>query len=478
MILKNAKIFTGNKLIDGALFIQGGKIQSIIKLPTEEKLDKIRSQHAKVAEIDCEKRIILPGIIDIHAHLRDMGQQEKETFQTGTKAALISGITTILNMPNTKPPAITYKQIKNWMERARGNIFNNVGFISGVPKEINEEQIRTILDLGVFGFKIYPLSPLNDVNWYDPDNLQKIMRISSKFRIPIFIHSDYPLTEKEKDEIKQNIKDRSVKYLKIHNKLYPEENETKFVKFVLDNYEKYSNKIINGRFKNLLKEPISEKLPKIHFCHISCRKSYELLTDLPEDFDVSFEVTPHHLLLSQEIILKNECIGKVLPPLRKKSDANFLLDKLKEGKIEFIGTDHAPHTLEEKSQHFFKAPSGFPGFETYSLKIIDKVFQNLLSLENFVRIASENPAKRFNIPNKGFIAEGYDADLIIIEKIPSKYINSNLFISKAKFTPFENLNTSNGSTTVSIWKVFLEGSEISSNESIPKGKLIYRSAKK
>ncbi|MCJ7650710.1 MAG: dihydroorotase family protein, partial [Candidatus Lokiarchaeota archaeon] len=152
----------------------------------------------------------------------------------------------------------------------------------------------------------------------------------------------------------------------------------------------------------------------------------------------------------------------------------FLFGKLKKGEIEFIGTDHAPHTMKEKSQHFFEAPSGFPGFETYALKMLDKVFENLLPIEYFVKAASENPAKRFNIFNKGLIEEGYDADLIIIEKITSAYLQSNLFLSKAKFTPFENLNSLDRSSTVLIWKVFLGGSEISLNDHILKGKVIYR----
>ncbi|MBY9002510.1 MAG: dihydroorotase family protein [Candidatus Lokiarchaeota archaeon] len=465
MILKNAKIYTGNKLIDGALFIQSGKIQSIIKLPTEEKLENIRFQNRKVVEIDCEKRIILPGIIDIHSHLRDMGQQEKETFQTGTKAALISGITTVLNMPNTKPPAISEDQVKKWMERARNNIYNNVGFISGVPENINEKEIKKILDLGVFGFKIYPLSPLSDINWNDPENLLDLLRISAKYGIQIFIHADYPLPEEIKNKTRQEIKTGKVRYLKIHNELYPEENEARFVKYVLTNYEKFIND----------NDSPSKNLPKIHFCHISCEKSYKLLSNLTKDFDVSFEVTPHHLLLSQEIELKNESFGKVLPPLRKKSDVEFLFGKLKKGEIEFIGTDHAPHTLKEKSQQFFKAPSGFPGFETYPLKILDKVFKNLLPIEYFVKAASENPANKFSIFKKGVIKEGYDADLLIIEKIKSTHLNSASFVSKANYTPFENSNTLDRATTVLIWKIILGGSEISVNDHIPKGKMIYRS---
>ena len=150
--------------------------------------------------------------------------------------------------------------------------------------------------------------------------------------------------------------------------------------------------------------------------------------------------------------------------MREEEQRRFLYNQFKEGNIELIGTDHAPHTIKEKSKPFNEAPSGFPGFETYPLLFLDKVCQYEISLENFIKFASHNPARRFNLKNKGFIKEGYDADLIIIDKVSKYEIKSQFFKTKAKYSPYEGYKTS-----VQIWKVFVGGSVIKSK---PKGKIL------
>ncbi|MFX0008018.1 MAG: dihydroorotase [Promethearchaeota archaeon] len=457
MILKNAKIYSEGLIHKGIIRITKGVITDIKFDPKDKDLKKFSKKNQDGSEINCENKLILPGIIDIHSHLRDMGQSEKETFLTGTQAAAYSGITTVFNMPNTKPPAITSEQIKLWMETANNNIYVDVGFIAGVPKDFNEDEIMKILKLGVHGFKIYPLNSINDVDWKDSKNLQKLLSISSKFQIPIFIHASYPLSQEEKEAISQPTKKTSLQY---HNKVDPIQSEEKYVNFVIENYKKF---IIANELK-------PNFYPKIHFCHISCIESYLAIkrTQLSNhNLKISFEVTPHHLLLSNKINLSNENFGKVLPPLRQEEHPKFLFNELKEGKIELIGTDHAPHTLEEKSQEYFQTPSGFPGFETYPLLFLSKVFNFQLSLERFVKVASENPVKIFNLRNKGFIKEGYDADLIIVDKVEDYKINPLNFKTKAKFSPFEHFNTN-----VQIWRVFLRGVEINKKDSLPTGKII------
>ncbi|MFX1258508.1 MAG: dihydroorotase family protein [Promethearchaeota archaeon] len=462
MILKNAKIYSDGLIHKGALFINNGIIHSVIFNPSEEDFKYIKKQNENEKEINCENKLILPGIIDIHAHLRDMGQSKKETFLTGTKAAAFSGITTIFNMPNTKPPAINVEQIEKWIKKAQTNIFINVGFIAGVPKDFNIEEIKKISKLGVIGFKIYPLSSLNGIDWKVPENIQILLNISSKFQIPIFIHPDWALSDVEKKNIYEDYKLKKYSVLKFHDKLFPVEMEAKYVRFIIDSYKKI---IID---KNLT----PKNYPIVHFCHISCIESYSAIKEiqnLNKDFKLSFEVSPHHLLLSKNITLKNDNFAKVLPPLRDEKHSRFLFNEFKEGNIELIGTDHAPHTLKEKSKDYFNAPSGFPGFETYPLLLLNKVFQYELSLENFVKVASENPAKKFNLKNKGFIKEGFDADLIIIDNVPQYQINPQNFKTKAKFSPYENFLTS-----VYIWKVFLRGAEINLDGSPPGGKIIKR----
>ena len=146
MILKNARIYFEGNVLKGAILINDGIIQTIIFDPEEEELDKFIEGNQDQRDLDCQNRLILPGIIDIHSHLRDMGQKKKETFLTGTMAAAFSGITTVFNMPNTIPPAITSNQITSWMQEAQNNICVDVGFIAGVPKGVNEVEIKRIIE--------------------------------------------------------------------------------------------------------------------------------------------------------------------------------------------------------------------------------------------------------------------------------------------------------------------------------------------
>ncbi|MFX1452458.1 MAG: amidohydrolase family protein, partial [Promethearchaeota archaeon] len=211
----------------------------------------------------------------------------------------------------------------------------------------------------------------------------------------------------------------------------------------------------------------------INLCHISCIEIYSLIAkaiNQNSNLKITFEITPHHLLLSNKINLKNVNFGKVLPPLRDKPHPQFLYNKLKEGKIQYIATDHAPHTLKEKSNKYIQSPSGFPGFETYPLMLLNSVCHYELDLATFVKISSENPAILFNLKKKGFIKIGYAADLIIIDKISEYSINPENFKTKAKFSPFEGFKTS-----VQIWKVIVGGYEINYNNSKPSGKIIKRS---
>ncbi len=466
MILKNANIYYNGRLNKGAILIQDGIITSIFQKSFNNNFKKFRENNQDGIEIDCKDRYILPGIIDIHSHLRDMGQCDKETFYSGTKAAAYSGITTVFNMPNTIPPAINAKQVNKWQHKAKNNIFIDVGFISGVPNSIDEEEIKKIIAIGIIGFKIYPLKSLNGIDWTNSDNIQKILHISSRYQIPIFIHPDWPLTSDEEEIIKNEYSNFS--FLKLHNKLHSETSEAKYVNFILENYTLLTKGLKSS----------SDKPPIIHFCHISCSESFNLIQKFLEEnkeqskANISFEVTPHHLLLSNDIILKNDNIGKVLPPLRDKAHSEFLFKQLEKGNISFIGTDHAPHSVNEKLLNNFEAPSGFPGFETYSSLLLNKVFQKELSLKKFVEVSSENPAKRFNLMSKGFIEEGNDADVIIIEIVPKYSLNSEKFKTKAKFTPFENSKLSDRKTQVLIWKVFLRGNEINTEKALPDGRII------
>ena len=460
MILKNGLIYNDSLLRNGVILILEGVIKTVTYNVTKETLQLIKNRNTDGIEIDCGNRTVIPGIIDIHSHLRDMEQSEKETFLTGTLAAAFSGITTVFTMPNTKPPAISANQVKGWMKKAQNKMHVDVGFIAGIPRDFDFEEITSIIDLGVVGFKIYPLNSLNGIDWTEYLNVQKLLNISSKLHLPIFIHPDWPLNAEEKEKIFQKDIEEKLPDLKLHNKLYPTYMEAKYVNFILENYYKIVVDL----------DLTPEDYPIIHFCHISCRDSYSLIKKAlytNKFLRITFEITPHHLLLTDSIRIENPNNAKVLPPLRDEKQASYLFQELKRGNIKLLGTDHAPHTSEEKSKSFLDAPSGFPGFESYPLIILDQVFKNEFSLESFVKITSENPAKIFKLSNKGFIRAGYDADLIILDRGVDYPIESKQFKSKAKYSPYQNYQTS-----VHIWKVFLRGIEVNNEESKPIGNVI------
>ncbi len=460
MILKNAKIYQKGELVKGIMLIKQSIIKNIRLNPLNQDYKELLDLNEDNNVIDCKNKIILPGIIDCHTHLRDMGQNQKETFRTATKAAAFSGITTVFNMPNTIPPANNSTNIKKWMNKAKENIFIDVGFISGVPEQINQDEIKKILDLGVMGFKIYPHSPITNLDWTQKINFQILLNVSSIHQIRIFIHPQWPIDEKETRNLFEDYVFRHSNLLKLHNKLYPCKSETQFVKYALKNYKEFiiSNKLAPKDY------------PLIHFCHISCKESYSLIKKVlaaNSNYKISYEVTPHHLLLSNELILSNPSIGKVMPPLRNKKHSQFLFKELCDGNLLVIGSDHAPHTIQEKSVDFFEAPSGFPGLETYPLLLLNKIAKYELSLANFVKVASENPAKLFKLEKKGFIKEGYYADMLIVDKSSEYKINPETFHTKSKISPYEGFKTN-----IQIWKVLLRGIEINLENVNPTGRII------
>jgi dihydroorotase len=460
MILKNAKIFQRDILSRGTLLIEHDIIKTIKLNPSKKDDKELTNLNQDGRVIDCKNKIIIPGIIDCHTHLRDMGQEEKETFRTATRAAAYSGIITVFNMPNTIPPAISSEIVKNWKKKAENSIFVDVGFISGVPNQLNQNEIKKIIDLGIVGFKIYPHSPISNLDWTNKANFQLLLNVSAKYQKSLFIHPQWPIDEQKRGEIFEDYMFRHSNLLKLHDKLYPCKSEVHFIKFALKNYAEF--------IKSSHVEP--KNYPSIHFCHISCIQSYNLIKDTLREnskFKITFEVTPHHLLLSNETHLSTPSIGKVMPPLRNKKHSKFLFEQFFSNNLEVIGTDHAPHTIQEKSQDFFEAPSGFPGLETYPLVLLNQITRYKLSLANFVKVASQNPARIFNLEKKGFIKEGYDADLLIIDKISDYKINPTKFHTKSKLSPFENFITN-----IEIWKVFLRGIEINRDAAPPIGKIL------
>jgi len=371
--IKNGKVYQKNRFVAADIGIEKGRITKLKKnLPRDS--DEV---------INAKGKYIIPGIIDAHVHLRDLEQSYKETFVTGAKAAAHGGISTVLSMPNTLPPATTFNVIKKLNELKKDACIN-IELFGGVENNFSE-----ILRFGDFvrGYKIYM-----DTNGFSRNSLNESFN---------FFRENY-----------ENKKLKLVKPIAVH----AEDGEL---------IEKFGrgNKICEIEAIKFVSGLAGKSGFPVHVCHISTPEGAETV----KKSDLTCEVTPHHLFLSKG----DYEYDNVNPPLRTKHDRLKLWENL--NKIDIIASDHAPHTLEEKEQ----GASGFPGLETMLPLMLDSVNKGRLTIRRLIEMMCERPAEIFNLKNKGKIEIGFDADLTIVDmKRQVKLLGDN-FCGKQKWTPFE-----------------------------------------
>lgn len=410
LALINAKIFTDTGIQAGGIAVKDGKICAVCKT---SKLPKA------LETIDVEDRIILPGLIDVHTHLRDLQLAYKEDYYTGTYAALASGFTTVLDMPNTIPPTDSYVRLKEKMEVAKRKIVANVGFYSGFPKKI--EEISNIARLGAVGFKVYLNSPSQRLNVdNDEDLLNAFIKVKEADRLVAVHAENRSIIEnlRKKQKIAENRNTEG--YLKTH----PPRAESKAV-----------NRII---------KLVKKTYVPIHFCHISTEKALSYIIEAKaEGLPITCEATTHHLLLSKEILNKFGNISITDPPLRSQRDVQTLWRNLICGGIDLVASDHAPHTLIEKEdENVWNVPPGIPGLETTLPLLLTMVKKGRISMNRLVEVLAQKPAQIFRLSNKGFLRKGFDADLTIIDLNRDFTIDPSSFHSKAKYSPFSGWRVS------------------------------------
>jgi dihydroorotase len=433
LIIKNAKIFFNNEIIKGGIAVDNGKILEIgkdSKLPSGDEI------------IDVKEHLVIPGVIDVHAHLRDLDYFRKEDFYSGTCAAANGGITTVVDMPNTNPPTISAPLLKQKMSEAQKKIVINTGFYAGIPDTLGE--ITALTQLGVFGFKLYLSQALSKFDINNSESLQRLLLKIKENRGSILIHAE---RKRDIEEVLTQA-DRAMRspqelYLESHS----EEIEKKAIEFILT-----------------LSAPIGVK---IHICHVSTGAGLELIQKMKEMQDnITAEVTPHHLFLNLNDLEKYGTYAKMVPPLRAPSHQYRLWRGLNEGVIDIITTDHAPHMQSEKDCDFSRAANGIPGFETLLSLMLTAMHEKKITLTRLVEVISENPAKFLNLSSKGKIAPGFDADLTIIDLNRRKLIKPDVFYSKAKFSPFAGREVKGIPTmTIVNGKIVMKEGEIM----VPKG---------
>ncbi len=476
-LLKNGTIVTPNAIKVGSILIKNHKIANIYELG-----DELPSMNPTDV-IDCTGAHILPGIIDPHVHLRDFGQSHKETIKSGTKAAITNGITTVINMPNTVPPLNTIENIKQYTQKIEKTAECNVGLYAKLPKENVEAYLHELKKLGIVGIKIYPGDSPHLINWdllidlwdnlkeklneyignvnefihrldvyldhyYSKsqlkgyvENWRTVLTSIQKNKLHLLFHADVPLDPKTREIRYKTFEGIHKSKLIAHSINHSKTQELLHIYFIFQ--------IL--RLLNL------QEYPPITFCHLSSIEAIQMVQKMQmlySQFKIFIEVTPHHTYLHNSMQFSVESHGKVLPPLRTKDDNLKIQKLLTSEKIKnvFFGTDHAPHSIEEKSKDFFDAPPGFPSLDVYSVYTLSKFFENAWDLKKFVYYSSYNPAQIYQIKKKGWIHTGYDADLVIIRRVPPYSLKSEEFHSSSKICPYPINNI-----IVRIERVILNG---------------------
>lgn len=394
LILKNCKTID-NTIIN--IIIEEGKIKEIKKelLPSDKTTDEI---------IDIKENIIIPGLIDTHVHLRDPGLTHKEDWKSGSQAAAHGGYTTIMDMPNTSPVTDTLKAFKDKKEIALNKSYVDFALHAGVK---TKEDVEEILKEHPASYKIF-------MDLYENDKLYEMFKYVSYTNKPLSLHCE------DKNLVDYNIKTLSEN----------PENDDKTITY------SYARSALSELIAVNRAIEYAKKLKlQIHLCHISTRQTLELIHEARTNVNISIEATPHHLFLDNSTYENYGIKAKTNPPLRDKQH-NISVDYLKE--FDSIGTDHAPHTLEEKQKNTWNSAAGIPGLEVTVPLLLTEVNENRLTLEEVVRLTSHNPAKIFKIPNKGKIKKGYDADITVLDIKQEGKITLDNFYTQGKYTPFEN----------------------------------------
>ena len=372
MLVKNCKLVVeNNQEIIRDILIEDGVITKID--------ENIQAEGHDI--VDAQSNYVLPGIIDVHTHMRDPGLTHKEDFTSGSRACARGGVTTFIDMPNTIPVTVTEKALMDKKAMMVGRSYVDYGFHFGGSKKDNSEEIKKVLDK-VASTKIFLNMSTGDMLIEDEKVVENIFR-ESKI---ISVHAEEGMVEK------------AIEFCKKYDK-------------------------------------------ELYLCHLSKASEIELLKQAKaEGVKVFGEVTPHHLFLNVDDVNATErskMLLRMKPELKERSDNEALWKALADGTLDSIGTDHAPHLIEEK---LAKLTYGVPSVENSLEMMLNGVKENRITFERLIEVMCKNPAKIFKIKNKGDIAVGYDGDLVIVDINDNSPIKDDKVITKANWTPFENCN--------------------------------------
>jgi dihydroorotase len=423
LIIKNGSCYIDGKLTQTDIGLSGNKIK---------KIGKIELNSSKV--YDATDKVVLPGIIDTQTHFREPGSTDVEDLESGSRAAVLGGVTSLFEMPNTNPPTSNLVEFDKKLQLAKNRMHSNYAFYFGATPD-NIEQLSKLKDVeGCCGVKLFAGSSTGKLLVDKEADIEKV--ISNSDRV-VSIHSE--------DEEILNLRKKFIKEGDVHS--HPEWRNTECAisstRRVVKIAERYNK--------------------KIHVLHVTTKEEVDFLAMHKKN--VTFEITPQHLTLyAPDCYDKLGTYAQMNPPLRTKEHYDRLWVAIKNNIVDVLGSDHAPHSKENKNKNYPNTPSGMPGVQTIFPIMLDHVNNGKLTLEQLIKLMCENPCKIFGIKNKGYLKEGYDADLTIADMNKEVTIKDEMIASKCGWTPFNNHKVKgfpvgtivNGNLVMSDGKVIVE----------------------
>ena len=405
-LIKNAKIVNEGEIVNGDILIEGEFITKIAP--------SISPKSADVNVFDAEGQYVLPGAIDDQVHFREPGLTHKANIETESRAAIAGGITSFIEMPNTNPQTTTIEALNDKFDRAEKTSWANYSFMFGGTND-NLEEILKVNKKEVAGLKLFLGSSTGNMLVDNPEVLEKIFKSTD---LLISVHCEDEAT------IKAN--------LEIYKERYGDDIPVHFHPIIRSEDACYlsSSKAI---------ELAKKTGARLHVFHLSTGKETELFDNsIPlKDKKITAEVCIHHLWFSDKDYDEKGTLIKWNPAVKTEKDRDQLLKALLDDKIDVIATDHAPHTFEEKSNVYTKAPSGGPLVQHALPALLEMHHDGDISIEKIVEKFCHNPAILFDVEKRGFIKEGYYADLVIVNLNNPWTVKKENILYKCGWSPFE-----------------------------------------
>ena len=406
ILIKNARIVNEGITLLGDVLIEGQYIKEIAS--------SISVKNSNITVIDAENNYLLPGVIDDQVHFREPGMTHKATIESESRAAIAGGITSFIEMPNTIPQATTIDNLEYKFDIAAKTSYANYSFMFGGTNN-NLDEILKVDPQKVAGLKLFLGSSTGNMLVDNPAVLEKIFRSTD---LLISVHCE------DEDTIREN----TARYLETYGEDIP-------IKCHPEIRSSESCYISSSKAIALAKKTGA----RLHVFHLTTEKEMALFSNKKplKDKKITAEVCVHHLWFTDEDYEKKGAFIKWNPAVKSANDREALWEALLCDKIDVIATDHAPHTFEEKSNTYLKAPSGGPLVQHALVAMMEVCHKGKISVEKMVEKMSHNPAILFQIEKRGFIKEGYFADLVLVNPNNPWTVNKDNILYKCGWSPFE-----------------------------------------